>query len=370
MSNATESYLALLEPHRAAHIWRYTPWRLAHPTGTTVDIPEATAPALSLTDITGGEAPDGVSLRSATAADIERLTGEHFGSGEAAAAFMRAIVSGDAAVLTVDANTTHPTPILLEIETRGKVCPLHLLIDIGALSQVEIVTTISGDAEWSGLLREGNVGDGAIYNDAVVQRMSGRLLRLDSIRHQRDAQVKFGTVAAAGTKVKADLRHKLIGRGAHLSIHGSILASDKQQQDHHIEIQHSTQDSFSRLDWHSACAGASTTTGTGMLRVDKGATGTDAAQVFHNLLLSKDAKANSIPELEVLESEVHGCGHGTANGPIDEAQKFYLEARGFSESEAVATLTEAFLNSTLSAMGSDEMRGLLIDLTSSYLNSI
>ena len=49
-----------------------------------------------------------------------------------------------------------------------------------------------------------------------------------------------------------------------------------------------------------------------MLRVADGSTGADASQLFHNLLLSKDAEADSIPELEVLEHEVIGCGHGTA----------------------------------------------------------
>ena len=43
--------------------------------------------------------------------------------------------------------------------------------------------------------------------------------------------------------------------------------------------------------------------------------------------LSKKASANSIPELEVEESDVVGCGHGTANGPVDESQRFYLMAR-------------------------------------------
>ena len=85
-----------------------------------------------------------------------------------------------------------------------------------------------------------------------------------------------------------------------------------------------------------------------MLRIDAGAKGGDAGQLFHNLLLSDKAKANSIPELEVMESEVVGCGHGTANGPLDEYQMFYLNARGFDEEQARAALIAAFLNAPLS----------------------
>ena len=46
-----------------------------------------------------------------------------------------------------------------------------------------------------------------------------------------------------------------------------------------------------------------------------------------NLLLS-EKKAKYIPEPEVEENDVVGCGHGTANGPVDEDQRFYLMARG------------------------------------------
>ena len=56
-----------------------------------------------------------------------------------------------------------------------------------------------------------------------------------------------------------------------------------------------------------------------------------------------------------------GCGHGTANGPIDEEQLFYLEARGFSPDEAKDSLIAAFLNSTLSEMGSDALHHWLAE---------
>ena len=107
-----------------------------------------------------------------------------------------------------------------------------------------------------------------------------------------------------------------------------------------------------------------------MLRVADGSRGADAAQIFHNLLLSKDAEADSIPELEVLEHEVVGCGHGTANGPIDEDQMFYLEARGFAPSDARGALIAAFLNSTLSEMGSEALHVWLVRLLNSELESL
>ena len=97
-----------------------------------------------------------------------------------------------------------------------------------------------------------------------------------------------------------------------------------------------------------------------MLTINEGSRGADAAQIFHNLLLSRSAEADSIPELEVMENDVVGCGHGTANGPIDEEQMFYLKSRGFDEDEAKRSLIAAFLNSTLSQMGGSSLHEWLV----------
>ena len=59
---------------------------------------------------------------------------------------------------------------------------------------------------------------------------------------------------------------------------------------------------------------------------------------------------DSIPELEVMEHDVVGWTWN-CNGPIDEQQLFYLEARGLDKQEAKRTFIAAFLNSTLSEMG-------------------
>ena len=65
-----------------------------------------------------------------------------------------------------------------------------------------------------------------------------------------------------------------------------------------------------------------------------------------------------------------GCGHGTASGPVDENQMFYLGSRGMSPSESKSTLIAAFLNSTLSEMGGDLMHGWLISELEDDLNEL
>ena len=355
---------------RAAHIWRYTPWKKAHPTGEINKIPTADSPIFSLSMSDGSEVPMGVRLEEATAEDLARLGHNlDFGEGTAAPTFI-AETSPQIHVLRVDSKTATKVPVILSIETRGTTCACRLLLDIGERVKIELITVLEGDAEWFGFLREGAFGQGSIVNDVVVQVTGNRLLRCDAISSKRDAQIRAGTVNAASSQVKLDVRHWLPEPGASLQVNGSILASRKDHLDSHVEILHSGKQTFSRLEWHTAASGESVTTGTGMLRIDAGAKGGDAGQLFHNLLLSDKAKANSIPELEVMESEVVGCGHGTANGPLDEYQMFYLNARGFDEEQARAALIAAFLNAPLSNMGSESLHGWLINRIESHLSGL
>ena len=125
-----------------------------------------------------------------------------------------------------------------------------------------------------GLLRTGNIGGGAIFNDVLIGlQENGTFLRSDSLEIGRDAQVRAGTVSSGSERTKSDPAYKLEERGGGIKVLGSILSAESMHLDHHIEIHHEAPDTFSRLSWHSACGGDSKTVGTGMLQVSKGAKG-------------------------------------------------------------------------------------------------
>jgi Fe-S cluster assembly protein SufD len=331
-----------------------------HPSDELSDVPEAESVVMELQSLDGSTEPAGVTLDVATEEDVKRLCMN--GKEDVSTQFIQAMAEGNVAVLRVARKAKPSQPVLLNIECNGGLKALHLLIDVGELAELELVTRISGDAEWVGILRQGIFGNACNINDIVINHMGeGRMLRTDGIHLGRDAQVRGGTVGSGSSRCKADLRYTLDEVGASLKINGSILSLDGMHNDHHVEILHLAPQTYSRLDWHSACAGKSRTIGTGMLRIEAGAKGADAGQLFHNLLLSKDAEADSIPELEVSENDVVGCGHGTANGPVDDDQMFYLKTRGFNDGEARDVLVAAFLNATLTDMGSEAVHEHLLN---------
>ena len=101
---------------------------------------------------------------------------------------------------------------------------------------------------------QGTFGNASHVNDVVINHLGeGRLLRTDGIHLGRDAQVRGGTVGSGASRCKADLRYTMDHAGASLKVNGSILSLDGMHNDHHVEILHLAPETYSRLDWHSAC---------------------------------------------------------------------------------------------------------------------
>jgi Fe-S cluster assembly protein SufD len=80
-----------------------------------------------------------------------------------------------------------------------------------------------------------------------------------------------------------------------------------------------------------------------MIYVAPEATKTDGYQANRNLVLSRQARADSIPGLEILTDDVR-CTHGATVGKIDKEQTFYLESRGMPREQAERLIVEGFFD--------------------------
>jgi Fe-S cluster assembly protein SufD len=69
---------------------------------------------------------------------------------------------------------------------------------------------------------------------------------------------------------------------------------------------------------------------------------TNAFQKNHSLVLSKTAKMNSKPQLEIYADDVK-CSHGATIGQLNKEALYYMRSRGLSKKEAVSVLKQAFL---------------------------
>ncbi len=93
----------------------------------------------------------------------------------------------------------------------------------------------------------------------------------------------------------------------------------------------------------------------GMIRVRPGAQQTASFLSDHNLILSKHARAEAIPSLEIRANEV-SASHGATSGQIDEEQLFYLMVRGIARAEAERIIVQGFFEPVLQRIPLENLR--------------
>ncbi len=96
----------------------------------------------------------------------------------------------------------------------------------------------------------------------------------------------------------------------------------------------------------------------GLVRIEHEARKTVSFISEHAMLLSKGARSDTIPILEILCRDVKAT-HSTSVAPVDPEKVFYLESRGFTESEAVRAIGEGFLSYVLERAPVTGLRDIL-----------
>lgn len=93
----------------------------------------------------------------------------------------------------------------------------------------------------------------------------------------------------------------------------------------------------------------------GMIRVRPKAQQTASFLSAHGLLLSKKARGEFIPGLEIAANEV-SASHGATSGQIDEEQLFYLMVRGIARPEAERIIVQGFFEPVLQRIPVENLR--------------
>jgi len=302
------------------------------------------------------ELPPGVTLMPLAQALAQSWPAalEYFGrlSGEEALADFNSALWNDGLYLEIAPNVTLAQPLYLQqIGSAGGTAPLRHLLVLGANSQATLIQhSLSGDAgpHFTHAVSECVLGHAARLTHVEVQEENPTALHLARSAAQLGAHSHYVHLAlsAGGALTRNDLMLRFAGEGASCQLHGLTLGRGRSHTDQHIFVDHAVPGGTSRQLYKSVLWDRARSVFNGRVRVAPGATKTDARQANRNLLLSKDAEADSKPQLEIFADDVK-CSHGSATGGLDPAQLFYLRARGLDEAEARALLVEAFAAAVL-----------------------
>jgi Fe-S cluster assembly protein SufD len=171
----------------------------------------------------------------------------------------------------------------------------------------------------------------------------------------RDASLEwiFGALGSNLTKNFSEM--DLIGEGAVGKMSGFYFTDGKQHLDHDTQQNHLAPHTTSDLLFKGALKDSSRSVWQGMIYVAPGAQKTDGYQANRNLVLSPNARADSIPGLEILADDVR-CTHGATVGKIDPDSVFYLLSRGIPFTEAEHLIVEGFFDPIMQRIPFDGVR--------------
>ncbi|HET8596273.1 MAG TPA: Fe-S cluster assembly protein SufD [Castellaniella sp.] len=136
---------------------------------------------------------------------------------------------------------------------------------------------------------------------------------------------------------------------------GLYYVDQRRHVDHHTLIGHEQPRCVSHESYRGILADTAHGVFSGRILVAPGADGTDAVQRNDSLLLSRLAKSDSRPELEIYADDVK-CAHGATVGQIDADSLFYLRSRGLDEAHARDILTYAFAAASVARIERDTLR--------------
>lgn len=181
-------------------------------------------------------------------------------------------------------------------------------------------------------------------------------------RLDRDAALHTLVVATGGDFGRADFGSDLNAPGASARLYGLVFGDGEQRLTHHTHQNHRAPSTTSDLLFKAALRDNARSVYTGLVKIAPEAQKANAYQASKNILLSKGARANAIPMLEILADDVK-CGHGAAVGSLDDEQRFYLMSRGLSREEAERAIVEGFFEDVLQRIPvpgmSDRLRAIL-----------
>lgn len=317
-----------------------------------------------LSDI--GALPAGVrvtNLAQALDSDAD-LVQQAFGSetdGNSTAALNLAL-AGDGAFVHLSRGTMldHPVHVVfIAGGERAAVFPRNLYIAEGGAhgTIVEHYLGREGNVTFTNTVSRAQVAADANLSHVRLQQEAEQAFHLADVEAEQAGKSYFAShsISLGARIARHDIATHFEGERAESLLNGVYFANGQRHVDHHTLIGHAQPNCVSNEHYRGILADRGRGVFRGRILVSPGADGTDAIQRNDSLLLSKLARTDSRPELEIYAEDVR-CTHGATVGQLSDDSLFYLMARGLDETHARNVLIYAFVLEGLARIEVESVR--------------
>jgi len=158
-----------------------------------------------------------------------------------------------------------------------------------------------------------------------------------------NAQLAWVSAGYGGFRTRSRNYSDIVGNGGDLSDLQSFYGDRQQAYDSYVQITHIGTDTHGQSITRGVFRDESRGVSRGMARIEKEARKTISYLSEHAMLLSRGARSDTIPVLEILCRDVKAT-HSSSVAPVDPERVFYLESRGIPREQAVRMISEGFLS--------------------------
>ncbi|MBC7420891.1 MAG: SufD family Fe-S cluster assembly protein [Bdellovibrio sp.] len=249
-------------------------------------------------------------------------------------------------IINIKSHKTFAKPLQIVVVQSSKASVYvseKISIKVGEDAELTLIVNTFSFANATGDALNMNV-DVSVANSARVKMIQ---LQNEDVQSYHFSQCEVNLASNAqfqslamslGSKLTRNYLHvNFLGKNSFAGVYGLTILDSKQHVDNYTFIQHSIGENQSIQHYKSILSGASQSVFRGRVRIEQDAQKANSEQLNNNLLLTREASANSIPQLEIYADDVK-AGHGSTMGQLNKDEIFYFLSRGINQFEAVKML--------------------------------
>ncbi|HKC63239.1 MAG TPA: Fe-S cluster assembly protein SufD [Pyrinomonadaceae bacterium] len=262
-------------------------------------------------------------------------------------------------IANVKGNPVASFPRILIIAEQGS-----------AATMIESYASAHDEAYFTNAVVEIKLKDGARLNYYKVQRENNRAFHIATTDAElgRNSSFNSTSVTLGALVSRHNISVNLDNEGAECWVDGLYIVGSGQHTDTHSLIDHRKPHCTSHQLYKGILDGKSRAVFNGKVFVHRDAQQTDAMQTNKNLLLSKEARVDTKPQLEIFADDVK-CAHGATVGQLEEEELFYLASRGLHPDIARNLLTYGFAEEVIEKIKVESIKAELDEAVLNRLNA-
>ncbi len=227
-------------------------------------------------------------------------------------------------------------------------------------------------------------GEANVFNDGVAEIYVGDSARLRYINVQQwgekvndisfqkavlspSSKLDLFNIGLGGNISRTQVDAELSGAGSETMLTGLYFPRREQYLEYNTLQDHAAASTTSNLLYKGVNEDNGRSVFEGLIMVQPEGKLSSSGMTNRNLLLSKTAHADSVPNLEIKANDILKCSHASSLGPVDADSLFYLMSRGIPQEVAKQIVVEGFFAEVINKLGVPELEAYLSEVIKTKL---